>query len=216
MIQTILITALSAQLTYLKPVNPAQPQTPQYTFTRVLPKEDNVKPVVQKPQPESVNINIPEIQKTLGYNAQLLEPMAGASASPTIINSPLTLEDIPQPTTTPTLQPTAVPTVVVTVVSQAPSPMVSSSTDSSISDAAITYLGNCEAGMNPTRNSGNGYYGAFQFSYGTWRSLNTGFDRADLAPIEVQEAAVRQLLSRSSIYNQFPACAQKMRAAGLI
>jgi len=213
MIQTILITALSAQLTYL---TPAQPQTPQYTFTRVLPKEDNVKPVVQKLKPKPVNINLPELQKTLGYNAQLLEPMAGASASPTIINSSFTSADTPEPTTTPTPQPTAVPTVVVTVISQAPSPMVPSNTASPISDAAITYLGNCEAGMNPTRNSGNGYYGAFQFSYGTWRSLNTGYDRADLAPLEAQEAAVRQLLSRSSIYTQFPACAQKMRTAGLI
>jgi hypothetical protein len=102
------------------------------------------------------------------------------------------------------------------VVSQAPAPVVASNTASSISDAAITYLGNCEAGMNPARNSGNGYYGAFQFSYGTWKNLNTGYDRADLAPIEVQETAVKQLLLRSSIYGQFPACAQKMHAAGLI
>jgi hypothetical protein len=70
--------------------------------------------------------------------------------------------------------------------------------------------------MNPARNSGNGYYGAFQFSYGTWKSLNTGYERADLAPIEVQKAAVKQLLQRSSIHAQFPGCASKMRNAGLI
>jgi transglycosylase-like protein len=111
---------------------------------------------------------------------------------------------------------TPVPTIIVTatpVVTQAP---VVSTSASTISDAAITYLGNCEAGMDPAKNTGNGYYGAFQFSYGTWKSLNTGYERADLAPIEVQEAAVKQLLQRSSIYNQFPACAVRMRGAGLI
>lgn len=108
-------------------------------------------------------------------------------------------------TPTPTAQPTQAAPV-------APAPAAAGG----ISEEAITYLGNCEAGMNPARNSGNGYYGAFQFSYGTWKSMNTGYERADLAPIEVQKAAVRQLLQRSSIYNQFPACASKMRNAGLI
>jgi hypothetical protein len=88
--------------------------------------------------------------------------------------------------------------------------------DSTISEEAVTYLGNCEAGNDPAKNTGNGYYGAFQFSPGTWNSMNTGYARADLAPIEVQRAAVKQLLSRSSIYNQFPGCANKMRSAGVI
>lgn len=87
---------------------------------------------------------------------------------------------------------------------------------SGISEEALNYLGSCEAGMDPTKNTGNGYYGAFQFSYGTWKSMNTGYERADLAPLEVQKAAVRQLLNRSSIFNQFPGCAAKMRNAGLI
>jgi resuscitation-promoting factor RpfB len=80
----------------------------------------------------------------------------------------------------------------------------------------ITYLGNCESGMTANRNSGNGYYGAFQFSIGTWNAMGTGYARADLAPLEVQISAVQKLLSRSSIYTQFPGCARKMSAAGLI
>ena len=110
---------------------------------------------------------------------------------------------------------TPVPVVTQPTVTQAPV-VQSAQVPSTISDEALTYLGNCEAGMNPTRNSGNGYFGAFQFSYGTWKSLNTGYERADLAPLEVQKAAVQQLLSRSSIYHQFPACARKMQSAGLI
>lgn len=108
------------------------------------------------------------------------------------------------------VQPTVAPT-------QAPAAPVSAPNAASpISEEAITYLGNCEAGMDPAKNTGNGYYGAFQFSHGTWKRMNTGYERADLAPLEVQKAAVKQLLSGSSIYNQFPGCAKKMRSAGLI
>ncbi len=85
-----------------------------------------------------------------------------------------------------------------------------------LSDAAIQFLGNCESGMTANRNSGNGFYGAFQFSIGTWNSMATGYARADLAPLGVQIQAVQQLLSRSSIYSQFPGCARKMQAAGII
>lgn len=85
-----------------------------------------------------------------------------------------------------------------------------------LTDAQITYLGSCEAGMDPAKNTGNGYYGAFQFSAGTWNSMGTGYARADLAPIDVQKAAVQRLVARSSIHTQFPGCASKMRSAGII
>lgn len=85
-----------------------------------------------------------------------------------------------------------------------------------LNSAQITFLGNCESGMKANTNTGNGYYGAFQFSYGTWRSMGTSYERADLAPIEVQIDAVQRLLQRSSIFTQFPGCAAKMRIAGLL
>lgn len=90
------------------------------------------------------------------------------------------------------------------------------SSNGPLSPAQIQFLGNCEAGMNPTRNSGNGYYGAFQFSAGTWNAMNTGYARADLAPLDVQIQAVQRLLSRSSIFGQFPGCANQMVTAGLL
>lgn len=99
----------------------------------------------------------------------------------------------------------------------APEPTVAQNPiPTSLSQEAITFLGNCESGMTATRNSGNGYYGAFQFSISTWNSMNTGYERADLAPLEVQIEAVQRLIARSSIYGQFPACAQKMKSLGLI
>ena len=110
----------------------------------------------------------------------------------------------------------AAPAPVVQETPPAPQPVTTTHTGGLLNEAQITFLGNCEAGMNPTRNSGNGYYGAFQFSIGTWNSMNTGYERADLAPLDVQKDAVQRLLSRSSIFTQFPGCARKMQAAGLL
>lgn len=256
MIQTILITALSTQLNFVKPALSSTPPTPQVVFTRVLPEQNYVSYVVEKndtlksialayygtedawtilakdnpnvSDPENLTegmllkIRVENDQKAqdaasqVAQNQSVLvkrldEPIAGVSASPTDDNMVM-------PTPTPTI--TVIPTQTEVTAPSAPvvtqAPIVVSRAASPISDEAITSLGNCEAGMNPTRNSGNGYYGAFQFSYGTWKSMNTGYERADLAPIQVQEAAVKQLLQRSSIYNQFPGCARKMHAEGLI
>ncbi len=95
-------------------------------------------------------------------------------------------------------------------------PAAYSYTGGPLNDAQIQFLGNCESGMTASRNSGNGYFGAFQFSIGTWNSMGTRYARADLAPLEVQIDAVQRLVSRSSIFGQFPACSRRMQAVGLI
>ncbi len=89
-------------------------------------------------------------------------------------------------------------------------------TGGALNEAQINFLGSCESGMRASTNTGNGFYGAFQFTIGTWNAMGTGYERADMAPIDVQMAAVQSLLSRSSIYSQFPGCAARMRAAGLL
>jgi len=71
-------------------------------------------------------------------------------------------------------------------------------------------LRNCEAGGRYDRNSGNGYYGAYQFSAGTWRSL--GFKGLPhQAPAEVQDEAARKLQARSG-WGQWPACSRRIGA----
>jgi hypothetical protein len=71
-------------------------------------------------------------------------------------------------------------------------------------------LRNCEAGGRYDRNSGNGYYGAYQFSAGTWRSLGyKGLPHQ--APPEVQDEAARKLQARSG-WGQWPACARRIGA----
>jgi hypothetical protein len=65
----------------------------------------------------------------------------------------------------------------------------------------------CESHGNYQTNTGNGYYGAYQFSAGTWSSLNTGFARADLAPPAVQDQAIiANTLRTSGLSGQNPGC----------
>lgn len=71
-------------------------------------------------------------------------------------------------------------------------------------------LRQCEAGGNYQRNSGNGYYGAYQFSYGTWAKYGTGYERADLAPPEVQDAIAIKNARISSFWSQWPSCSIKL------
>lgn len=85
-----------------------------------------------------------------------------------------------------------------------------------LSEVQINALGQCESGMTANRNSGNGFYGAFQFTASTWRAYNKTYAYASDAPLDVQKQAVQDLLSKSSIYTQFPGCAKKMRDQGLI
>ena len=77
-------------------------------------------------------------------------------------------------------------------------------------DQLFQRLRNCEAGGRYDRNSGNGYYGAYQFSAGTWRSLGyKGLPHQ--APPEVQDEAARKLQRRSG-WGQWPACARRIGA----
>lgn len=70
-------------------------------------------------------------------------------------------------------------------------------------------LRQCESGGNYASNTGNGYYGAYQFSLPTWRSMGTGYDRPDIAPPAVQDNAAMALQARSG-WGQWPACARKL------
>lgn len=77
------------------------------------------------------------------------------------------------PTPTPTPEPAPAP--------KAPSPESTSSGGSSYEeanvssdpsiDATLARIAECESGGEPTTNTGNGYYGMYQFSLPTWQSV---------------------------------------------
>lgn len=77
-------------------------------------------------------------------------------------------------------------------------------------------LRQCEAGGDYTRNSGNGYYGAYQFARSTWRGAVTRAGHAEWAnrlpsdaPPAVQDAAARQLQSERG-WAPWPGCSRKL------
>ena len=64
-------------------------------------------------------------------------------------------------------------------------------------DAAIwAAIAQCESGGNPSNNTGNGYYGMYQFSLPTWRSVGGSGLPSD-ASVEEQTMRARMLQQRS-------------------
>lgn len=76
--------------------------------------------------------------------------------------------------------------------------------------ALLHALRMCETGGNYTTNTGNGYYGAYQFAESTWRSMGTSYSFAHLAPAPVQDDAALRLAQRSGFHSQFPGCSKKL------
>lgn len=75
----------------------------------------------------------------------------------------------------------------------------------------LRVLRNCESGGNYSINTGNGFYGAYQFMDSTWDHWNTGYARADLAPPAVQDATIIKNTNASSggLATQNPGCYKK-------
>jgi hypothetical protein len=84
-----------------------------------------------------------------------------------------------------------------------PKPQLSASTG-----GVWAALRQCESGGNYQENTGNGFYGAYQFSASTWTNL--GYPgRPDQAPPAMQDAAAQKLQARSG-WGQWPACSRKL------
>jgi len=68
----------------------------------------------------------------------------------------------------------------------------------------------CESGGRYTTNTGNGFFGAYQFHPRTWRTLGyPGLPHQ--APPEMQDEAARKLQARSG-WGQWPVCSRRIGA----
>ncbi|NNN21472.1 MAG: hypothetical protein HKL80_05655 [Acidimicrobiales bacterium] len=104
---------------------------------------------------------------------------------------PVTTATVP-PTTPPAPPPTAAPAVA------PPAP----------SGGVWLELRTCESSNNYDDNTGNGYYGAYQFSLPTWESLGFTGLPSSAAPYVQDEAA--QMLQARSGWGQWPACSARL------
>lgn len=76
-------------------------------------------------------------------------------------------------------------------------------------DAIWAALARCESSGNPKAVGGGGrYFGAFQFSLGTWRSVGGTGNPTDHS-YAVQLEAAKRLQARSG-WSQWPACARRL------
>jgi hypothetical protein len=62
----------------------------------------------------------------------------------------------------------------------------------------------CESGGNYSTNTGNGFYGAYQFDQQTWNSVGGGGNPANASPAE-QDARAQALVNRSGS-SPWPSC----------
>ena len=79
-----------------------------------------------------------------------------------------------------------------------------------VGDDVWSRLRHCESGGRYDINTGNGFYGAYQFVPRTWRSLGyPGLPHE--APPEMQDEAARKLQARSG-WGQWPVCSRRIGA----
>ena len=120
----------------------------------------------------------------------------------------------PAPTAAPTTAPPPPPPPPSTAPppppTTAPPPAASPVSGSLATDLAE--LRNCESSDNYTTNTGNGFYGAYQFSQQTWTNL--GYPgRPDLEPPAVQDQAAVQLATTVG-WSQWPQCSAELGLIG--
>lgn len=69
-------------------------------------------------------------------------------------------------------------------------------------------LAQCESGGDPATNTGNGYYGLYQFSLQTWQAMGgSGLPSENSA---AEQTRIAQKLQAQSGWGQWPACAAKL------
>jgi hypothetical protein len=135
----------------------------------------------------------PPAAATAVLPAQLQSPPA--TAPPTTAPPTTAPPTTAPPTTTP---PTPAPTTA------GETPAAASPSSSGPSAGVWLELRDCESGDDYQANTGNGYYGAYQFSQQTWTDLGLP-GRPDLEPPAMQDQAAEELQARYG-WGQWPAC----------
>ncbi len=211
----VLVSPASAQTT------PASPATPAATLTNsALPHTG-----VRAPGPTNVTSQIVD-------SSQVGAVIANTASGPPPTNSPGVVVTPVNPTsdTVETTVQTAAPTskapakrrttttappkkkelavTTTTPTAAAPSEASDAGSTGAIPESAWAGLRKCESGGNYRANTGNGYYGAYQFAAGTWRRLGYSGLPHEASPATQDEAARR--LQAKSGWGQWPACTRKL------
>jgi hypothetical protein len=79
---------------------------------------------------------------------------------------------------------------------------------------AMAALRQCESGGNYSTNTGNGFYGAYQFALGTWQGLGYSGLPSSASPAIQDQAAMR--LQAQQGWAPWPACSRRLGLYGRI
>lgn len=94
------------------------------------------------------------------------------------------------------------------VVVSAPAPAAAPAAPTAPSGGVWYELRECESSDNYAEDTGNGYYGAYQFALSTWYGLGYSGLPSEAPPAE-QDQAAAELQARSG-WGQWPACAAEL------
>ncbi|HEY3703169.1 MAG TPA: transglycosylase family protein, partial [Acidimicrobiales bacterium] len=82
------------------------------------------------------------------------------------------------------------------------------SSNSGVAGGVWGALRACESGGNYSTNTGNGFYGAYQFTQQTWNGVGMSGSPASASPAQ-QDAAAQKLQAQSG-WGPWPACSSKL------
>jgi hypothetical protein len=85
---------------------------------------------------------------------------------------------------------------------------VASSSSSGVAGGVWAALRACESGGNYSTSTGNGFYGAYQFTQQTWNSVGMSGSPASASPAQ-QDAAAQKLQAQQG-WGPWPACSAKL------
>ena len=165
------------------------------------------------------------VLSALAFVSASISPVAAATPTPPPSTWPGRIVDSTEVPTIVSLTPASKFTITVTATSPIPTSTAPPSTRASANPVSVsvdappadpssadawTKLRKCESGSRYDLNTGNGYYGAYQFSAKTWTKLGYPGLPHEAQP-EVQDEAARNLQAKLG-WGQWPACS---RRAGL-
>jgi Transglycosylase-like domain len=126
---------------------------------------------------------------------------AAAAATSTTIGTSTGTASATSGTTPPQPAPTTAGPPSITSLTTSASPIPSGSLS-----AAFAGIRNCESSDDYSLNTGNGYYGAYQFSIGAWDGVGESGLPSAAAPA-VQDTAAYSLYKRAGGFSPWPECA---------
>lgn len=173
------------------------------TFVATDARAQAPQPPVAGGQPSSFVVDSSQLSSTPGATTATTSPPT-TSRKPKV-KKPKVAAGTPTTVDVRILDPNPLPTTTAPAFTGA---SVIRTGDDGIADSVWAALRKCESNGNYAINTGNGYYGAYQFAAGTWRKLGYSGLPHEAAPA-VQDEAARKLQAQQG-WGPWPACTRKL------